>query len=173
MAYPESVLADNEKLLLHRHPHWKTLVGALLVGIIVTVLASAAGVALGAATLTGPWATILLIVVVIAWVVAMVWWVLAPIVRWATNHFVITDQRVMFRTGVFKRTGIDIPILRINTVRFEHGFIDRILGTGTLIVESASDDPLQFRDIPQVEKVHSMLYSQLNSALDKEPEAKG
>jgi uncharacterized membrane protein YdbT with pleckstrin-like domain len=166
MAYPESVLADNEELLLHRHPHWKTLVGALIVGAIVTVLASAAGVALGAATLTGPWATILLIVVVIAWVVAMVWWVLAPIVRWATNHFVITDQRVMFRTGVFKRTGIDIPVLRINTVRFEHGFIDRILGTGTLIIESASDDPLQFKDIPNVERVHSMLYEQLHLSLE-------
>jgi uncharacterized membrane protein YdbT with pleckstrin-like domain len=166
MAYPESVLADNEKLLLHRHPHWKTLVGALIVGVIVTVLASAAGVALGAATLTGPWATILLIVVVIAWVVAMVWWVLAPIVRWATNHFVITDQRVMFRTGVFKRTGIDIPVLRINTVRFEHGFIDRILRTGTLIIESASDDPLQFKDIPNVERVHSMLYEQLHLSLE-------
>lgn len=166
MAYPESVLADNEKLLLHRHPHWKTLVGALLVGVIVTVLAGAAGAALGAATLTGPWAAILLIVVVVAWLVAMIWWVLSPIIRWATNHFVITDQRVMFRTGVFKRTGIDIPVLRINTVRFEHGFIDRLLRTGTLIIESASDDPLEFKDIPNVERVHSMLYEQLHLSLE-------
>lgn len=172
MAYPESILADNEKLLLHRHPHWKTFVGAILVGVIVTAVAGVAGAALAAATLTGPWAAILLILLGVAWVAAMIWWVIAPLVRWVTNHFVITDQRVMFRTGVFKRTGIDIPILRINTVRFEHGFIDRILRTGTLIIESASDDPLQFRDIPNVEKVHSMLYEQLNLALDRSDDAR-
>jgi uncharacterized membrane protein YdbT with pleckstrin-like domain len=166
MAYPESVLAENETLLLHRHPHWKTLAGAVLVGILVTVIAAAAGTALGAATLTGPWAAILLVLLVVAWVAAMIWWVLAPLIRWATNHFVITDQRIMFRTGVFKRTGIDIPILRINTVRFEHGFIDRMLRTGTLFIESASDDPLEFKDIPNVEKVHSMLYAQLHQSLD-------
>lgn len=166
MAYPENVLADNETLLLHRHPHWKTLAGAILVGVVLTSITVVAGIALGAATITGPWAAILLIVLLIAWAVAMGWWVVAPFVRWATNHFVITDQRIMFRTGVFKRTGIDIPLLRINTVQFEHGFIDRILRTGTLIVESASDDPLEFKHIPQVERVHSMLYSQLYLALE-------
>ena len=167
MGYPEEVLAPEEGLLVHRHPHWKTIVTAFLVGIVSTIVAGAAIAFITAATLASPLSVALNIVVVALWLAAILWLVLAPLVRWGTTHFVVTDQRVMFRTGVFKRTGIDIPLLRINTVRFEHGFIDRLVGTGTLIIESASDDPLSFKDIPEVEKVHSLIYSELNKALDK------
>ena len=43
--------------------------------------------------------------------------------------------------------------------------IDRMLKTGTLVIESASDDPLSFADIPNVEAVHALLYQEL---LDEE-----
>lgn len=72
----------------------------------------------------------------------------------------------MFRTGVFTKTGIDIPLARINSVQFRHDLIDRMFRTGTLIVESASDEPLEFDDIPRVESVHRMLYDELNETLD-------
>ncbi len=90
------------------------------------------------------------------------WWTLAPLVRWRTTHFVVTTHRLMVREGVFTRTGIDIPMSRINSVRFRHGLLDRILGCGTLVVESASDEPLEFDDIPQVERVHTLLYREVN-----------
>ena len=167
MGYPEDVLAPEEGLLVHRHPHWKTIATAILVGVIATLVAGAAVTFITAATLASPLALALNLIVAVLWIATMIWLVLSPLVRWGTTHFVVTDQRVMFRTGVFKRTGIDIPLLRINSVRFEHGMIDRMVGTGTLIIESASDDPLSFNDIPQVEKVHSLLYSELNKALDK------
>lgn len=67
----------------------------------------------------------------------------------------------MVREGVFTRSGIDIPMARINSVRFEHNLLDRMLGCGTLIVESASDEPLEFDDIPNVETVHTMLYREI------------
>ncbi|MFZ3269713.1 MAG: PH domain-containing protein, partial [Mycobacterium sp.] len=38
MGYPESVLAGDEQVVLHRHPHWKRLIGP----VIVLILASAA-----------------------------------------------------------------------------------------------------------------------------------
>jgi hypothetical protein len=36
-----------------------------------------------------------------------------------------------------------------------------MLGVGTLIVESASDEPLEFHDVPGVEKVHALLYQEV------------
>lgn len=36
-----------------------------------------------------------------------------------------------------------------------------MLGCGTLIVESASEEPLEFDDVPGVEKVHSLLYHEV------------
>ena len=102
----------------------------------------------------------------VAWLLVFVWWTIAPLIRWATTHFAITNRRLIFRTGVFTKTGIDIPLARINSVQFRHELVDRMFGTGTLIVESASDEPLEFDDIPRVEAVHRMLYDELNETLE-------
>jgi uncharacterized membrane protein YdbT with pleckstrin-like domain len=85
-----------------------------------------------------------------------------PVVRWRTTHFVVTTRRVLVREGVFTRRGIDIPLKRINSVQFRHTIFERIVGSGTLIIESASDEPLEFDDVPGVEKVHMLLYDELS-----------
>src|SRR5262249_11983722 len=102
----------------------------------------------------------------------VVWLTVVPLLRWRTTHFVLTTRRVLVRGGILSRSGIDIPISRINSVQFRHSFIDRMLGSGTLIIESASDEPLEFDDIPQVERVHSLLYFEVNPISDQEPDAK-
>jgi uncharacterized membrane protein YdbT with pleckstrin-like domain len=84
-----------------------------------------------------------------------------PVLRWRTTHFVVTTRRVLIREGVLARHGIDIPMSRINSVQFRHTLLERILGCGTLIIESASEEPLEFDDIPDVERVHSMLYAEV------------
>ncbi len=92
----------------------------------------------------------------------LIWLFFVPFIRWRTTHFIVTTDRVMAREGVINRTGIDIPLGRINSVRFEHGLVDRIFGCGTLIIESASQEPLEFDDIPKVEKVHTLIYREVN-----------
>ncbi len=166
MGIIEDGLAPQEHLLLHRHPHWKTIALAILVGVIATAAAAYLVYLLLNADVASPWAAILGIALTAAWVAAISWWTFAPLIRWGTTHFAITNRRLMFRTGVFTKTGIDIPLARINSVQFRHDLNDRIFGTGTLIVESASDEPLEFDNIPHVKKVHSMLYDELNDALD-------
>ena len=84
-----------------------------------------------------------------------------PVIRWRTTHFVVTTRRVLVREGVLTRHGMDIPMGRINSVRFRHSLIERMLGCGTLIIESASDEPLEFDDIPGVERVHALLYQEV------------
>ncbi len=53
---------------------------------------------------------------------------------------------------------------RISNVQFRHGLVDRMLRTGTLMIVASSDDPLEFDDIPEVQKVHSLLYRQVFDA---------
>ena len=36
MGYPDNVLAADERVVLHRHPHWKRLIGAVLVLLLAT-----------------------------------------------------------------------------------------------------------------------------------------
>ena len=93
--------------------------------------------------------------------VVVVWLTIVPLIRWRTTHFVVTNRRVLVREGVISRQGIDIPMSRINSVQFRHTIFERVLGCGTLIIESASDEPLEFEDIPSVERVHALLYHEV------------
>jgi uncharacterized membrane protein YdbT with pleckstrin-like domain len=168
MGYPENVLAANEQVVLHRHPHWKRLVGPILVLLITTSLAAFVA-ALVNNTGWDPTAKKVLFGVIAAiWLILVGWLTLWKFFNWLTTHFVITDRRVMFRHGLLTRSGIDIPLARINSVEFRHGLLDRMLRTGTLIIESASQDPLEFHDIPRVERVHSLLYHEVFDTLGSE-----
>jgi uncharacterized membrane protein YdbT with pleckstrin-like domain len=168
VGYPESVLAADEQVVLHRHPHWKRLISAVVVLIVASGLA-AFGLGLVSQTNWDPTAkNIIMAVIGAIWLVVVGWLTIWPFLNWLTTHFVITDRRVMFRHGLLTRSGIDIPLARINSVEFRHGLIDRMLRTGTLIIESASQDPLEFHAIPQVERVHSLLYHEVFDTLGSE-----
>ncbi|MEZ5153726.1 PH domain-containing protein [Rhodococcus zopfii] len=159
MGYPEDALAADEELLLHRHPHWKMLIVPVVIFLLTT---AAAGFLLGVAgtRLDGAAAGVLTVAVLVLWVGLVGWRCVAPLVRWLTTHFIVTDRRVLVRQGVITHTGIDIPMGRISNVQFRHGIVDRMLHTGTLVIVSAADDPLEFDDIPDVQTVHTLLYQQ-------------
>ncbi|MEU3647858.1 PH domain-containing protein [Lentzea sp. NPDC034063] len=162
MAYPDDLLSSGEHVVIHKHPHWKMLIFPVFWLLVVVAL----GTYLAGLVGDQSWAAIAWIALAVVGVVLILWLTLAPVVRWRTTHFIITSDRVMYREGVFKRTGLDIPLARVNSVRFEHSLLDRVLGCGTLIIESASDEPLEFDDIPSVEKVHTMLYREVNDNPD-------
>jgi uncharacterized membrane protein YdbT with pleckstrin-like domain len=158
VAYPEELLSDNEHVVVHKHPHWKMLVMPVIV-LLVTV---GAGAYLASLVSGQSWDMIAWIVLAAVAAVLIVWFTLVPLIRWRTTHFVVTSQRVLVREGVLSRSGIDIPLDRVNSVQFRHTFFQRLLGCGTLVIESASDEPLEFDDIPEVERVHSLLYRELH-----------
>lgn len=158
MAYPENLLSDGEHVVLHKHPHWKMLVWPVILFLVVVGVCSyLAALADGLA-----WRGIAQIVLLVVGVVLVVWLTIAPLLRWRTTHFIVTTDRVMSREGILNRNGLDIPLSRINSVQFRHGIVDRLFGCGTLVIESASEEPLEFDDIPGVEKVHTLLYREIN-----------
>jgi uncharacterized membrane protein YdbT with pleckstrin-like domain len=161
MGYPDNVLADDEQVVLHRHPHWKRLVPAVatLIG------ASALGAFVAAVVNATDWhadaKAVIFAVIWAVWAIVVGWLTWWPFAKWLTTHFVVTDRRVMFRRGLLTRSGIDVPLARIVRVRFRHRLVDRMLRTGTLIIESASQEPLWFYDIPRVRQVHALLCYEL------------
>ncbi len=168
MGYPQNVLAKDEHVVLHRHPHWKRLI----VPALILIVATAAAAFIAGYVNTLHWEStaknIVFLVIAAVWLILIGWLTVWPFLNWLTTHFVITDRRVMFRHGLVTRSGIDIPLARINSVEFRHGIFDRMLRTGTLIIESASQDPLEFHDIPRVERVHSLLYHEVFDTLGSE-----
>lgn len=159
MAYPYDELTTGERLVLHQHPHWKTLLPPLALNTLLVAGAVWAGVALGHAT---AW----YILAALAGI-ATVYFGLVPYVRWKTTHFVLTTEKVMIREGVLRRTGMHIPLRRIVSVQTEIDLNDRIFGCGSLIVESASAEPLRFTDIAEISHVHGLLYHVVDGNLDQ------
>jgi uncharacterized membrane protein YdbT with pleckstrin-like domain len=158
-------LRADERVVVHKHPHWKMLVLPVMALLLIVGFGSFL-----AAVISGQsWQLYGLIALSVLGGALVVWLTVVPLLRWRTTHFVLTTRRVLVREGILSRSGIDIPINRINSVQFRHSLIDRILGCGTLIIESASDEPLEFDDIPQVERVHSLLYFEVNPDPDPEP----
>lgn len=163
MGYPEDVLAPDEQLILHRHPHWKMLVWPIVTLIAATAIAGFLG-GLAWRNTTGHVRTVLLILIGLVWLGLIAWRVVARVIAWKSTHFIVTGRRVLVRQGVLTHTGIDIPLSRISSVQFRHGLLDRALGTGTLIIGSSSEEPLEYDDVPQVQQVHSLLYHQVFEA---------
>ncbi|SFM48187.1 Bacterial membrane flanked domain [Nocardia asteroides] len=163
MGYPEDVLAPDEQLILHRHPHWKMLVWPVVTLIGGTAIAGFLG-GLAWRNTEGSVRTVLLLLIGLIWLGLILWRCVGKVIAWKSTHFIITDRRVLVRQGVITHTGIDIPLSRISSVQFQHGVFDRMLGTGTLIIGSSSEEPLEYDDIPQVQQVHALLYHEVFEA---------
>src|SRR5690606_9212719 len=75
-------------------------------------------------------------------------WTGVTYARWATTHFVVTTDRLIYRHGVLAKKGIEIPLERVNTVFFSQSIIERMLGSGDLVIESAGEQGRQsFSDV--------------------------
>ena len=84
---------------------------------------------------------------------------MVPVARWATSQYVITSRRVIVRSGIVARQGRDMPLARVNDVHFAYGVVDRMLGCGTLIVESAGESgQLVIRAVPDVEVIQREVF---------------
>lgn len=154
MGFPESILASNERVVRHLHPHWLTVVGPTVVGLLLLVLS----------LLTVRWTpddetgNRIQWIAVVVMVVVAVPMVVVPYLRWRTTHYVVTSHRVMVRRGILSKSGKDITLSKITDVSFEQSMMDRIVRAGTLLIESAGDSPNEYlRNIPHSDDVQQLV----------------
>ena len=148
-------LSEGEHSVLILHPHWKILLRPTLILILVALAAAAALVLIPQGRYTGSGQ----IAVGVVAVLAVLIWFVVPFLRWQTTTYELTNRRLRLREGVLSRSGRDFPLIRISDVSFSHGLIDRLLGCGQLVVESAGEHgQLVLTEIPQVEKVQVILF---------------
>lgn len=168
MGYPENALVDDEQVVLHRHPHVKRLVWPILALLLATACAAFVAGFVNPRAWDPTAKNVVFGVIWAIWLVVVGWLAIWPFLSWLTTHFVITDRRVMFRAGLLTRSGFDVPLARIAHVEFVRGFVDRMLRSGTLILELPSAEPLEFYEIPRVERVHALLYREVFDGSDQE-----
>ncbi len=157
MPYPRRLLNDGEEVALDIHPHWWFFAqpASLLVGSGVLFLWLLA--ALGDAT----WESGLKWIVGVVALFGLVWtgvrWL-----AWRTTHFVITSDRVIARRGIIAKSGIEIPLERVNNVSFKQSIFERLINAGDLLIESGGEDGQQrFTDILKPDQVQNLIHVQM------------
>ncbi len=158
MAFPRRLLIEGEELVADLRPHWIALVGPVLVTVVVIV-----GwiVALLSAPDSGAGRTAVVWVATILGVLILLWYPVRRVVAWATSHFVVTTDRIIHRQGWIAKSSMEIPLEAINDVRFEQSVFERMIGAGSLVIESAGERGRQvFEDIRNPEEVQRTIYHQ-------------
>jgi uncharacterized membrane protein YdbT with pleckstrin-like domain len=154
VAYPEKILAEDERVVAHLHPHWITLVSAVFWFI---VICGAAGAAIAYLPEGGAHTPLLIAIVVIA-VILLSWLTLSPLVTWRSSHYIFTTHRVLIRRGILTHTGRDISLQRINDVAFTQTLWDRLVRAGTLTIESAGEQGQEtLINVPNSQKQQQLL----------------
>lgn len=155
MAYPRSQLNTGEEVVLDLRPHWwyfarpvLALLGAIVVGVLALAFDAPGGVN----------------IVVGILILLALGWLGVTYVLWATTNFVVTTDRLISRSGVLTRQGIEIPLERINTVFFRQNLWERFIRSGDLEIESASEQgSSHFSNIRRPLNVQNEIYRQMEA----------
>ncbi|HVS67284.1 MAG TPA: PH domain-containing protein [Mycobacteriales bacterium] len=155
MGFPENILDSDEHVVRNLRPHWRRVAGPVVLAPIVVGLASYGYFSLPD---NGARKVLRWIILIVAAVV-LIWWSVRPFLFWLTTRYVVTDRRVLMRSGVLSRKGRDVPLTRVNDVSFTRSLIERFFGSGTLVIESAGErGQVTLNDVPQVEDVQREIY---------------
>jgi uncharacterized membrane protein YdbT with pleckstrin-like domain len=147
------LLNDGEEVVLDLRPHWWFFVGPL-VAVVLTLVAVGA-----VAILDLPdW----LFLGLLGLLLLNVLWLAFRLARWTTTNFVVTTDRLIYRSGVVSKQGKEIPLERLNDISFHQSVLERILGAGDLMIESGGERGQQmFSDIRRPAHVQNEIYRQI------------
>jgi len=150
--FPRKLLIPGEDVVLELRPHPVALAAPAIVTIAATAVAVWINGRVDGLPVWIAWA---------AWLALMLGYVMPKVVAWWTSIFVVSTDRVISREGFIAKRSMEIPLEQVNDVRFEQGIFDRIVGAGTLFIQSASTSGTNsFDDIRRPEEVQRTIFHQ-------------
>ncbi|MEO3876128.1 PH domain-containing protein [Nonomuraea sp. B12E4] len=165
MTLPDHHLTQGERRVRSFHPHWKRLIVPFIALVLIVVAAALAVYFMP----EWQYAGYARIAVVVIGLILLTIWSFVPYLRWKNTGYVLTTHRFTISTGVLNKSTDEIPITKVNTVSSDQTFAERLLGCGTLTVESAGDrGEIVLRDIPKIQDVRTDLFRLVEDASDGE-----
>ncbi|HEU5250032.1 MAG TPA: PH domain-containing protein [Thermoanaerobaculia bacterium] len=163
MAYAEKNLAPGESIAYRARYHWiyyRLTLALLLVAAVFGLWWWISGRELQARPASSLFGTIALALLAVA---ALHF--LARRIRASADEFVVTNRRVIRKTGLVAREAEHAPIDKIQDVTVDQGVGARLLGYGTVILETASESGrIVIPDIADPEKFRSAIWGQTSAA---------
>lgn len=152
MAFPRKLLIPGEQLVLELRPHFISVALPTITAVVATGVAGWLMTTVDGGARAFVW---------LAWLAFMLAYPVRRYIWWLTSNFVVTSSRVIHREGFIAKRSMEIPLDKINDVRFEQGIFERIVGAGTLVIQSASESGRnEFSFIRHPEEVQRTIYQQ-------------
>jgi membrane protein YdbS with pleckstrin-like domain len=90
-------------------------------------------------------------------------WLLGRVVRWRSYIVALTSTRILVRQGILGRDTVQLRLQRITEVNLRQELIERMLGTGSLIIDvQGEDDSLTLEYMRKPAVVQRVINSQIN-----------
>jgi uncharacterized membrane protein YdbT with pleckstrin-like domain len=163
MPYPDKLLAEDEEIVRHLHPHWLTVFWPLVRFLLIVGAASFGAALIPPSAQQG---MLRLVVLALAVVLVLVT-VVVPLLRWRTTHYVITTHRLLFRAGIMARHGRDLGLSRITDVSYTQTLWERIINSGTITIQSAGENATVLKQIPDSDGVQQLLNHMVEEDADR------
>jgi uncharacterized membrane protein YdbT with pleckstrin-like domain len=161
--YPDKLLAEDEEIVRHLHPHWLTVFWPVVRFLLIVGVASFGAALIPPSAQQG---TLRLLVLGLAVVLVLIT-VVVPLLRWRTTHYVITTHRLLFREGIVARSGRDLGLSRITDVSYTQTLWERIIKSGTITIQSAGEHATVLTRIPDSDGVQQLLNHMVEEDADR------
>lgn len=146
MSYVDANLLEGERVMYRTRLHWKVFIPPLLFAAVIAA-------PLAWLELADRWNPL-------AWIPVgiVLLWLVAAFVRRQTSEFVVTNKRVLMKTGVFTVRSIELLLSKVEAIVVHQSLSGRMLGYGDIVLSgsggtqepfSSIQTPLAFRNAVQ------------------------
>ena len=148
MSYLQSILGQGEQVLLLAKMHWINYVRAIFLAVLALLVAGFGLIAITAIAFVT--AGLLLVLSAIAFV--------RTYLNVGSTELAVTNQRVIYKTGMLKRHTVEQQLNRIDSVSVDQTYLGRMLGYGEVDIRGSGNSftpthkiahPLEFRKAVQ------------------------
>jgi uncharacterized membrane protein YdbT with pleckstrin-like domain len=159
VAFPPDLLHARERIVIDSRPHWWFVTPAAAALVAVCIL--------GIVAVASDWWDGFNIAIGVLLLAALGYFAVRY-AKWISTNFVLTNDRVIYRFGVIAKKGVEIPLDKVNTVFFNQTIFGRMMGFGSLKIESASETGSDmFTDIRKPSLVQNEIYIQMDAKQDE------
>lgn len=155
MPISRRVLADDEDVLIDVRLHWVFLFGPAVLTVVAVAVAIAVAVEF-------PNAPVAVAGVLAAMVAVPALWLAGRVFRWLGISLVVTTARLIYRQGVLGRDLVQLRLQRVAEVQCTQTVIDRLIGSGRLVVELSGEPPMVVDDVRRPRALQRVITRQLD-----------
>ncbi len=150
--YIQSLMGENEKMLLVTRQHWFVLSSTIIAEILIILIIIA--VATTVSIVTPPIGVLAAIIAVGLSLIPAIS-MIRDILIWYNRQYIVTNRRVIQISGVINKNVVDSSLEKVNDVKMSQSFFGRIFDYGNVEILTASElgvnqfqrigDPVHFK----------------------------